>query len=93
MLYNLTVKRYEGEELKTINSLVCSDPVRVLRGLAECYRESNKATRKNEHIKKAKAWEAFAPDGLKAQKFRLDLVYDEANKYIYEYEFIGCGLD
>ena len=68
-------------------------PELVLRTLAICFRELNKATRKNEKISKAKFWETFSADGLKDQNFRFILKYDELNEYIYEYYFSGCSLE
>ena len=93
MKSKLVIDRLESGKIKNVNISEISEPVQVLRTLATCYRESNKTTRKNEKITKARAWEAYTPDGLKCQKFTIEIKYDSLNHYIYNYEFYGCGLD
>lgn len=93
MKYQLFISKIENGQIKAVNINTMTEPLAVMRKLAECYREANQKTRKNEKITKAKAWETFTPDGLKSQKFSFDLTYDELNKYNYEFTFTGCGLD
>lgn len=93
MFYKLVVSRLENGHVVNVNINEGREPVQVLRLLATCFRECNKQVRKNERITKARAWEAYTPEGLTHQKFRIEIEYDQNNKYIYEYEFGGCGLE
>ena len=92
MKYKLIVSRLEGGKIKQVNISEMSEPVAVLKMLATCYRDANKKTRKIDKITKAAAWEAFTPEGVACPRFRFDLVYDELNHYIYEYQFSGIEL-
>lgn len=93
MNYRLMVSKLENEKIQNVNIQTGSEPQKVLRLLAICYRETNAKTRKNANIAKARAWEAYEPDGTPIQRFKIELRYDSLNYYIYEYEFRGCGLE
>ena len=93
MQYKIIITKMNGKKAENVSIATMSEPVAVLRQLAICYRETDKKNRKNEKIKSARAWESFTPDGLKAQQFRIEIIYDSLNTYIYEYTFTGCGLD
>lgn len=93
MQYKLLITKIENKKVLNVSISTMSEPFAVLRKLAECFREVNKATRKNDRITRARTWETFAPDGLKCQKFSFEIKYDELNHYNYEFEFKGCGLD
>lgn len=93
MQYKIIITKMEGKKAANVSVATMGEPCAVLRQLAICYRETDKKNRKNEKIKSAKAWESFTPEGLKAQSFRFEIVYDSLNTYIYEYTFTGCGLD
>ena len=92
MQYKLVVSRLENGLIIQINISEMTEPLAVMRTLAICYREANKKTRKNDKITKATAWEAFTSEGIACPRFRFDLVYDELNHYIYEYDFTGVEL-
>ena len=93
MQYKLIINKIENKKIKDVNISKMSEPLAVMRQLAICYRESNKSTRKNEKITKARVYETFTEDGLKAQRFYIEIKYDDLNIYIYDYTFTGCGLD
>lgn len=92
MKYKLIVSRLEEGKIKQVNISETTEPLAVCKMLATCYREANKKTRKNDKITKAAAWEAFTSEGIACPRFRFDLVYDELNHYIYEYDFSGIEL-
>ena len=92
MKYKLVVSRLENGEKKQVNISIVSEPLAVMRMLASCYRDVNKKTRKIDKITKAAAWEAFTSEGISCPRFRFDLIYDELNHYIYEYDFSGFDL-
>ena len=93
MRYTLKVKKLDGSICKMISESSGTEPAAVLRLLAMCYRETNRSTRKNEKIIKAKMWPAMDAKGDEIQRFRFELLYSDGNHYLYIYEFEGCRLD
>ena len=93
MYCKLVINKIDNGRVINVNVNQLKEPLQIMRQLATCYRESNPKTAKNERIKKSKAWETLSESGGVVQKFRFEIIYNEDNHYIYEYEFTGCGLD
>ena len=92
MKYILKIKKL-GETLpECVNTIICEDPQKVFKCLAECFREVNKKTRKNNKIIQAEFWPAMDGNGDEIQRFKFRLRYDENNDYLYIYSFEDCGL-